>query len=116
MAAEDFDGRSVCVIVPDGTRSCPLPLLLSAVHEALHGRASQITVLIALGTHAAMGEEQLARHLDTAEAASSHTYPGMTVINHEWWNPETFTSLGRSRPTGSRNCPTAGSTSPSKWC
>ena len=35
LAAEDLDGRSVCVIVPDGTRSCPLPLLLSAVHEAL---------------------------------------------------------------------------------
>ena len=29
LAAEDLDGRSVCVIVPDGTRSCPLPLLLS---------------------------------------------------------------------------------------
>ena len=27
----DLDGRSVCVLVPDGTRSCPLPLLLSAV-------------------------------------------------------------------------------------
>ena len=33
LAAEDLDGRSVCVIVPDGTRSCPLPLLLSAVHR-----------------------------------------------------------------------------------
>ena len=27
----DLDGRSVCVLVPDGTRSCPMPLLLSAV-------------------------------------------------------------------------------------
>ena len=36
-----LDGRSVCVIVPDGTRSCPLPLLLSAVHGALHGRVSR---------------------------------------------------------------------------
>ena len=32
LAAVDLDGRSVCVLVPDGTRSCPLPLLLSAVH------------------------------------------------------------------------------------
>ena len=30
LAAVPLDGRSVCVIVPDGTRSCPLPLLLSA--------------------------------------------------------------------------------------
>lgn len=95
LAGQDFDGRSVCVIVPDGTRSCPLPLLLSAVQEALHGRASAVTVLIALGTHAAMSDEQLARHLGYADRGLDATYPGMTVVNHEWWKPETFTSLGR---------------------
>ncbi len=94
LAGEDLDGRSVCVIVPDGTRSCPLPLLLSAVHSALHGRASRITVLIALGTHAAMGESQLARHLGYQEGALADTYPGVTVLNHEWWKPETFVSVG----------------------
>src|SRR4051812_37262040 len=31
LAARDLDGRSVCVLVPDATRSCPLPLLLRAV-------------------------------------------------------------------------------------
>ena len=95
LAAEDLDGRSVCVIVPDGTRSCPLPLLLSAVHESLHGRASEVTVLIALGTHAAMSDEHLAKHLGYADRGLEATYPGMTVLNHEWWKPETFTSLGR---------------------
>ena len=95
LAAEDLDGRSVCVIVPDGTRSCPLPLLLSAVHQALHGRASSITVLIALGTHAAMSEPHLAGHLGYMDGGLEATYPGMTVLNHEWWKPETFTSLGR---------------------
>ena len=60
LATVNLDGRSVCVLVPDGTRSCPLPLLLEAVHGALHERASQVTVLIALGTHAAMGEAELA--------------------------------------------------------
>jgi nickel-dependent lactate racemase len=94
LAEEDLDGRSVCVIVPDGTRSCPLPLLLSAVHRALHGRASEITVLIALGTHAAMSEAALAKHLGYSEGELTATYPGLTVLNHEWWKPETFVSLG----------------------
>jgi nickel-dependent lactate racemase len=94
LAREDLDGRSVCVIVPDGTRSCPLPLLLSAVHQALSGRASRVTVLIALGTHAAMTEPQLAAHLGYSHGALAATYPGMTVLNHEWWKPETFVSLG----------------------
>src|ERR671920_470343 len=63
LANVELDGRSVCVLVPDGTRTCPLPLLLSAVHGALHGRVSRTTVLIALGTHARMSEPALATHL-----------------------------------------------------
>jgi len=94
LNAEDLDGRSVCVIVPDGTRTCPLPLLISAVHLALSPRASRITVLIALGTHAAMDDRQLAKHLGYPEGGLSAVYPGMEVINHEWWNPDALVSLG----------------------
>ena len=94
LAAHPFDGRSVCVLVPDATRSVPLPLLMKAVHGALHGRASRITVLIALGTHAAMGEEALARHLGYAPGELEATYPGVTVVNHEWWRPDAFADLG----------------------
>jgi len=82
------------VIVPDGTRTCPLPLLMSAVHLALSPRASRITVLIALGTHAAMDDRQLAKHLGYPEGGLSAGYPGMEVINHEWWNPDALVSLG----------------------
>nr|WP_307874652.1 lactate racemase domain-containing protein [Frankia nepalensis] len=94
LDACDLEGRSVCVIVPDGTRSCPLPLLLSAVHGALAGRVSRLTVLVALGTHAAMSEAQLARHLGHPPGDIGARYPGMSVHNHEWWDPRTFVSLG----------------------
>jgi nickel-dependent lactate racemase len=94
LAEADLDGRSVCVIVPDGTRSCPLPLLLSAVHEALVGRATNVTILVALGTHAAMSDAHLAAHLGYPEGDPATRYPGFTVLNHEWWKPETFVSLG----------------------
>jgi nickel-dependent lactate racemase len=76
----------VCVVVPDGTRSCPLPLLLSAVHGALHGRVSRLTVIVALGTHAPMAEAELAVHCPPL--------PGMTVLNHAWWEPSAFASVG----------------------
>jgi nickel-dependent lactate racemase len=87
LAGADLDGRSVCVIVPDGTRSCPLPLLLDAVHEALAGRATNVTVLVALGTHAPMNDEHLAAH-------TGGPYPGFEIRNHEWWRPEALVSLG----------------------
>jgi nickel-dependent lactate racemase len=94
LAGIDADGRSVCVLVPDGTRSCPLPLLVGAVHRALNGRVSRLTVLVALGTHRAMGEDALAAHLGYAGRALAEVYPGTTVRNHEWWKPETFAHLG----------------------
>ena len=94
LAAADLDGKSVCLVIPDGTRSSPLPLLLRCVHEALRGRASKLTALIALGTHVAMSDEAIAKHLGYGEGGLQGTYPGMTVLNHEWWKPETFVTLG----------------------
>ena len=84
LAGVPLDGRSVCVIVPDGTRSCPLPLLLSAVRAALDGRVTRLTVLVALGTHAAMDDAALAAHVG----------PDVSARNHAWWDPDTFVSVG----------------------
>ena len=85
LAGIRLEGRSVCVIVPDGTRSCPLPLLLSAVREALQGRATRLTVVVALGTHAAMSDAALAAHVG----------PDIRAHNHAWWDPDTFVTVGR---------------------
>jgi nickel-dependent lactate racemase len=90
----ELDGHSLCVLVPDATRSLPLPLLLSAVHSAVHGRVSRFTVLVALGTHAAMSEEALAAHLGYEPGSLAERYPGMTVLNHAWWDPAAFVEVG----------------------
>jgi len=88
-----IDGKRVCLVVPDGTRTCPLPLLLAAAHKGLT-RASQVTVVIALGTHQGMSDEHLAKHLGYRAGALDETYPGWQVVNHEFWLPETFTTVG----------------------
>jgi nickel-dependent lactate racemase len=94
LEAVDLAGRSVCVLVPDGTRSCPLPLLVSAIHGAAYGRVSRLTVLVALGTHAAMSEQALAAHLGYAAGALAGRYPATTVRNHAWWDPAAFAEVG----------------------
>ncbi len=94
LRGTELDGKRVCLVVPDGTRTCPLPLLLAAAHRALTGRAAAVTVLIALGTHQGMDEAHLAHHLGYAPDRSQETYPGWTIRNHESWLPETFTRLG----------------------
>jgi lactate racemase len=90
----DYTGKKVCVLVPDATRSCPLPELLDSVHAALHGRVAELTFMVALGTHPAMSEEQLAALLGYPPGRAEERYPGVTVRNHEWWDPAMLTSVG----------------------
>src|SRR3954465_4330710 len=94
LAGAHLDGKRACLVVPDGTRTRPLPPRLRAAHRALAGRAREVTVLVALGTHQAMSEEHLARHLGYLPGASDDTYPGWTVRNHEAGRPDTFRTLG----------------------
>ena len=94
LAAAGLDGASVCVLVPDGTRACPLPMLMSALYQALHDRVRRLTVLVALGTHAPMSEPELAAHLGYDAGALASRYPGLTVANHAWWDDESLVSLG----------------------
>src|SRR3954468_14319362 len=94
LAETDLDGARVCLVVPDGTRTCPLPLLLQAARDALAGRASEVTVVIALGTHHGMKEDQPAPPHGYQPGRSEEVYPGWQIRNHESWLPDTFVSLG----------------------
>ncbi|MDO5663092.1 MAG: lactate racemase domain-containing protein [Brachybacterium sp.] len=94
IAGADLDGASICLIIPDGTRSVPLPRLLRPLHDALAGRASRITVLIALGTHAAMSEDAIARLVGAPAGRIDETYPAFTIENHAWDDDTQIADLG----------------------
>jgi nickel-dependent lactate racemase len=94
LAATDLDGARVCVLVPDATRSCPLPLLLDAVHGALHGRVAALTVLVALGTHADLDDDALAALVGCEPGGVEARYPGTAFRTHAWWDPDTFVEVG----------------------
>lgn len=85
FAAIDLAGRSLCLVIPDATRVCPLPLLLGAIQEAIRGRVSRCTAVVALGTHAAMSDDARRRLVGVAD---------LTVIDHEWWEDRTFVTVG----------------------
>lgn len=93
LAGAQLENQRVCLVVPDGTRTCPLPLLLQAMRESLSS-ASEVEVVIALGTHQGMSDEQLGQHLGYQPGALEQTYRGWRILNHEFWRPETFTTVG----------------------
>jgi nickel-dependent lactate racemase len=94
LAPEELDGRRVLLIVPDGTRTAPMPQLFRLIHAALAPRVAQLDVLIALGTHQPMSEAQIDAHLGVARSEWDTTFAGVRVFNHHWEDPATFITLG----------------------
>lgn len=98
----DFQNKRVLLIVPDSTRTAPLPLLFDAVYQRLRAVVRQFDVLVALGTHPPMNEEQMCRLLGIAESERERLFASVGLFNHEWDVPESLTQLGRLSPVETR--------------
>ena len=55
------DGRRVLVIVPDGTRTMPMPLMFEILDRELGPRVVALDFLVALGMHSPMDDAHLGR-------------------------------------------------------
>mgnify|MGYP002682851175 CR=1 FL=1 len=88
-----FKGQKVLVLIPDHTRSLPLPLLFRLTVEILHD-ARQLDFMVALGTHPPLSEEQLQRLVGITAGERSTTYQHIGLFNHAWDNPAALTTLG----------------------
>lgn len=90
----DFSGKKVTLVIPDATRSCPLPLILPIFYDVISPTVKSLSALIALGTHAPMSLEAIDKFLAGEHQSIVQKYPKMKVFNHEWWDPSTFAHLG----------------------
>jgi nickel-dependent lactate racemase len=89
-----LDGKRVLVLIPDGTRSAPIPLLFALLHETLGWRVQQLDYLVALGTHPAMSADAIDRLVGVSTAERAARYPGVRILNHQWDRPEALTTVG----------------------
>jgi lactate racemase len=89
-----LDGKRVLVIIPDGTRSAPIPLMFRLLGEQLALRVARLDYLIALGTHQPMNEAAIERLVGMPAAERAARYPGTSVLNHRWDQPESFATIG----------------------
>lgn len=98
LPVEDFRGKKVLVIVPDATRTAPLPLLFGALFERLRPVVLQLDVMIALGTHPPMSEQQICKLLGISEKERNRLFFQTQFYNHEWDRPDRLTTLGTLSP------------------
>ena len=61
LAQADVSGQRVLVIIPDHTRTAPIPLFFRLFHEIIGGEVAALDYLVALGTHRPMSQAALNR-------------------------------------------------------
>jgi nickel-dependent lactate racemase len=89
-------GKKVLVLLPDHTRTCPLPMLTRQLHAAIAPTAAKLDFLIALGTHPPMSEAQIDRLIGTkaGEREQGKVFRGSTFFNHCWNDPAALKTIG----------------------
>lgn len=93
-AALPADGKRVLFLVPDGTRSMPMPVVFRALCDNLNDRAAQVDFLIALGTHQPMSEEAIRAHFGLSAQEQTETYGAVNIFNHAWQDPGALACIG----------------------
>ena len=86
-------GQKVLVLIPDHTRSIPLPQLFRYLVEILHD-CKQLDFMVALGTHPGLSEEQLCRLVGITAEERTTTYRHIGILNHDWDSPDALTTIG----------------------
>ncbi|MBW6495138.1 MAG: DUF2088 domain-containing protein, partial [Burkholderiaceae bacterium] len=92
LASLALAGKRVLVIIPDGTRTMPMPQFFALFRELLGDSVAALDFLVALGTHAPMDEAALSR------LVGAPVVDGLVgtsrVFNHAWSDPATFANIG----------------------
>lgn len=91
-----FAHKRVLVLIPDHTRSLPLPFLFRHMAEAL-AQTEKLDFMVALGTHPALSETQLCNLVGIRQEEKNTRYARIGLLNHAWDNPETLISIGTIR-------------------
>lgn len=89
----ELTGSKVLVLIPDRTRTIPLPQLFRYLVEVLRD-AGQLDFMVALGTHPPLSEAQLHQLAGITAGERQTTYRHIGLLNHTWDRPDTLIQVG----------------------
>jgi nickel-dependent lactate racemase len=92
LARLPVDRARVLVIIPDGTRTMPMPRMVGLIEQCLGDRVAALDYLVALGTHSPMSDAQLSAHI--GRPVVNGRAGERRIFNHRWDDPATFIRLG----------------------
>jgi nickel-dependent lactate racemase len=88
-----FTGQDVLVLIPDHTRTIPLPLLFRLLVEVLHD-ARRLDFMVALGTHPPLNEAQMLNLVGISREERESFFQHAGLLNHEWQSDEALVQIG----------------------
>jgi nickel-dependent lactate racemase len=88
-----FTGQKVLVLIPDHTRSLPLPMLFPLLVDTVADTA-HLDFMVALGTHPALSEDQINILVGITEEERKSTFSHIGLFNHQWDTPEALRQIG----------------------
>ena len=89
-----LDNKRVLVIIPDHTRTMPLPIFFRLITKYLSGRVYKLDFLVALGTHPSLSENELLRLVGLTKEEKEKNFPQVNLYNHSWNDPDFLITLG----------------------
>ncbi len=88
-----FAHSKILVLIPDHTRSLPLPMLFRALIEVLQD-AKCLDFLVALGTHPPLSDDALSTLVSMDARTRRTRRPCIGLFNHAWDDPSALATLG----------------------
>jgi nickel-dependent lactate racemase len=88
-----FSGAKVLVLIPDHTRTIPLPLLFRLMVDVLDD-VKQLDFMVALGTHPPLSEAMLYRLVGISSEERRTQYRHIGLLNHAWDDGDTLLQIG----------------------
>ncbi|MBZ0290560.1 MAG: lactate racemase domain-containing protein, partial [Anaerolineae bacterium] len=88
-----FTGARVLVLIPDHTRTLPLPQLFSMVVDILSDTL-QLDFMVALGTHPPLDDAALGSLVGITPHERRYQYGHVGLLNHAWDDPDALADIG----------------------
>jgi len=88
-----FHNQRVLILIPDHTRSLPLPFLFRSLVSILND-AKQLDFMVALGTHPSLSQTSINKLVGISNQERITMFRHIGLLNHEWSIPSALTSLG----------------------
>ncbi|GAA2113442.1 lactate racemase domain-containing protein [Nocardioides bigeumensis] len=99
IVAEGLTGTAqprgrVAVLIPDATRTVDLTVLVPAVVDLLLARDCEVDVVVALGTHQPMSDDEIGAMIGVPAPEWAARFPHTWIGNHEWYEPGCLVPVG----------------------